>query len=57
MAAIEKLSNHLWYVGPELVVLSLFSENYGIWSVCALRALKVDLNVILHEDPTEWNDH
>jgi hypothetical protein len=37
-------------------------KNKNLWdlvdstSVCALRALKVDLNIILHEDPTEWND-
>lgn len=26
-AALTKLRNHLWYVGPELVILSLFSEK------------------------------
>jgi hypothetical protein len=37
-------------------------KNKNLWDlfdstlVCALRALKVDLIVILHEDPTEWND-
>jgi hypothetical protein len=25
--ALEKLKNHLWYVGPELMVFALFSEK------------------------------